>query len=360
MVVGPARRFLGWLLCMVYVRGGRYGVLNLTRDSQDRPTASDRRTGFDWLIFQALLTDRLRVAAYAADIAATVADRRVLEVGPGPAAVLTRLCLDAGAARVVSVEGDEWAAAAARRRLARSAGGGPADRWQVVTALSTELEPSVVGGEFDVLVCEAYDSIASRENVVETIADLRRRGFRFDRVISRGFETLVAPSAAPPPGGMTRVDRLALGWPGDRDRAAARMRAEPALVFADPAFVDGLRLAAPRRWQAADFEAPVGDGGPASPLAATETNLSFAVPDSGRYAGLVFHNRFLFHGHDIDTGRDRTTWGVMFVPLPLPAGTIGGPMTLVLRTDVPDPDQPSRFTLTVISPRGRSEPARYS
>ena len=57
-----------------------------------------------------MLRDQARIGAYRRDIFATVPGKRVLEIGPGPAAVLSRLCLAAGAASVISVEGDPWVA----------------------------------------------------------------------------------------------------------------------------------------------------------------------------------------------------------------------------------------------------------
>src|SRR5215217_4065739 len=121
---------------------------------------AERRTGFDWLLFQLMLSDQARFGAYRRDIVATVPGKRVLEIGPGPAAVLSRLCLDAGAASVISVEGDPWVSKHAERRLLRERQ--HAGRWRIVPALSTDLEDEDVDGDpqFDVLVLEVYDTIA--------------------------------------------------------------------------------------------------------------------------------------------------------------------------------------------------------
>ncbi len=336
------RRDLGRFLSKIYVYGGRYAAFDLTSDMERRPDAVARRTGFDWMTFQLLLSDRTRVQEYARDITATVAGRRVLEIGPGPAVVLTRLCLEAGATSVVSVEGDEWVADEARRVLAqvrRYRG-----RWQIVSKMSTELTAEDVGGDmaFAVLVCEAYGSIACAENVVETVADLRHRGFTFDSVISRGFETWVAPAAAPPVGHMTWLERFALGWgAGSAAQAQERLRSRCSLLYGDYALIDSLRLAPAQLWQAANFET----GGAAS----TYTPLAFTLREPGAYAGLLFHNRILFHDSVLDTGGTPTSWGVMFVPLALPSTAlrIRSRVTLLVHTQVADPTQPSSFALHV-------------
>ena len=114
-LLGPAQRAMGLWFSRRYVEGERYACYNQTADEERRKTAAERRTGFDWLLFQVMLSDQARIDAYRRDIAATVPGKRVLEVGPGPAAVLSRLCLDAGAASVLSVEGDPWVAEHAER-----------------------------------------------------------------------------------------------------------------------------------------------------------------------------------------------------------------------------------------------------
>src|SRR3712207_2163217 len=203
---------MGLWFARCYIEGGRYACYNESADERRRSTAAERRTGFDWLLFQLMLSDQARFGAYRRDVAATVPGKRVLEIGPGPAAVLSRLCLDAGAASLISVEGDLWVAEQAERRLLRERRYD--NRWRIVPTMSTDLVVDDVGGNahFDVLVLEVYDTIACREHVIETIADLRSRGFSFDAVISRGFETWAGPTAAPPARPLTRAERLMFGW----------------------------------------------------------------------------------------------------------------------------------------------------
>jgi len=337
-LLGPAQRGMGLWFSRRYIEGERYACYNQTADEKRRASAVERRTGFDWLLFQVMLSDRPRIDAYRRDIVTAVPRKRVLEVGPGPAAVLSRLCLDAGAASVVSVEGDPWVAGHAERRLLRERR--YAGRWRVIPKLSTDLTVEDVDGDphFDVLVLEAYDTIASQEHVVETVTDLRQRGFSFDAVISRGFETWVGPTSAPPAEPLTRAERVLLGWGASSvDRAQRQFRQRRSTLHGDLGLIEGLRLTQPKVWQTADFET--------TEPARTESVLSFDLSDPGSYDGFLFHNRFLFRKGVLDTSTTSTHWGVYFAPLPLPQATINDAGYVNLRTTVVDSSRPSSFTL---------------
>lgn len=106
-----------------------------------------------------MLSDQARIGAYRRDIVTSVPGKRVLEVGPGPRAVLSRMCLNAGAASVVSVEGDPWVAERAERCLRRERR--HAGRWRIVPTMSNDITVDDVDGDphFDVLVLEVYDTI---------------------------------------------------------------------------------------------------------------------------------------------------------------------------------------------------------
>jgi hypothetical protein len=335
-----------------YIAGGRYACYNETADERRRSTAAERRTGFDWLLFQLMLRDQARIDAYRRDIVVTVPGKRVLEIGPGPAAVLSRLCLEAGAASVISVEGDPWVAEQAERRLLRERQ--HAGRWRVVPALSTGLAVDDVDGDahFDVLVLEVYDTIACREHVVETVTDLRRRGFSFDAVISRGFETWAGPTAAPPARPLTRAERLLLGWgAGSVSRVEEQLRNQRSTLHGDLALIKNLRLASAKAWQTADFET--------TEAAHTEAVLTFDLADPHRYGGFVLHNRFLFRNGALDTSATATHWGVYFVPLPLPRDVISDARRVTLRTVVADPARPSSFTLQAEAAGTTSAPQSF-
>lgn len=299
-----------------------------------------------------MLSDRPRLDAYGRDIITTVPGKRVMEVGPGPTAVLSRLCLDAGAESVVSVEGDPWVAEMAEKRMMRERR--HAGRWRVISKLSSDLTVDDVGGDprFDVLVLEVYDTIAGQEHVVETVADLRRRGFSFDSVISHGFETWAGPATPPPAGPLTRIERMLLGWgAGSEANAERKLRQQRSVIHGDLDLVKGMRLAPPKVWQIADFETD-------SP-ARTEPTLSFETTDPDRYAGFLLHNRFFFHNDVLDTSATSTHWGVYFVPLPLPPEAINDAGYVILRTSVADPARPSSFTLRAETADATSAPQSF-
>ena len=252
--------------------------------------------------------ERARVRAYRHDIEATVRGKTVLEIGPGPTAVFTQIAAEAGAELVVAVEANAWVATEARRRVRRFG-----SRVVVLARHTDDLGAAELGGRrhFDVLVVESYHAIASQEGVVETLERLRGNGFSFTEVISRGFSTYVAPSAAPVSGPMTAVERWAMGWPAGRRRADAAMALRTSSLHGDMARIASCRLASPQLWQQADFESGIG--------LTTVTPLTFVVARAEDYAGLQFFNRFHFHHEDLDTGTTPTSWGVYFVPLPISA-----------------------------------------
>ena len=234
-----------------------------------------------------------------------------------------------------------------------------ADRWRIVRALSTDLAVDDVDGDphFDVLVLEVYDTIACREHVVETVTDLRRRGFSFDAVVSRGFETWVGPTAAPPARSMTRAERLLFGWgAGSVSRVAEQLRNQRSTLHGDHDLIADLRLASAKAWQTADFETTEA----VHPEAVhTEAALTFDLADPNRYGGFVLHNRFLFHNGVLDTSATSTHWGVYFVPLPLPRDVISEARRVTLRTVVADPARPSSFTLQAEAAGTTSAPQSF-
>ena len=272
--------------------------------------------------------------------------KTVLEIGPGPTAVFTRIAADAGAELVVAVEASAWVAAEARRRV-RSYG----SRVVVLTRHSDDLEAAELGGRrhFDVLVVESYHAIASQEGVVETLTRLRDKGFTFTEVISRGFSTYVAPSAAPVSAPMTAAERLAMGWPATSRRADVAMAQRTSSLHGDMSRIASRRLAPAQLWQQADFE--TGGG------LTTATSLTFDIDRAEDYAGVQFFNRFHFHHEDLDTGTTPTSWGVYFVPLPIP-GAGAGRASFTLSTRLPDPGRSATVELRAELDGLRSTPRR--
>lgn len=341
------QRLTGWYFDRVYVDAKRYGCYNQQPYLSEHTTAIDRSTAFDWTLYQVMLSDTARIAPYQHDIERTVPGRTVLEIGPGPTAVLTRLALDAGASKIISVEGSPWVAESATRRL-RRAGAGP-DRAKVIKKFSDDLDAVDTDGitHFDVLLLEAYHAIASQERVIETIATLRAHGFTFDQVISRGFTTHVAPARAPRAGAMTMIERLQMRWPAGVEAAAAAMRSRSSSLHGDVGVIESLRLADAQVWQDCDFER--------QDPARTTSELIFDVAELADYAGLLFWNEFWFHdGGVLDTLKTPTCWGVFYVPLPIDEAAGSGPLTLA--TEMIDPDQPSVVTLRASADERTSAP----
>jgi hypothetical protein len=343
---GPLQRALGWLFGRLYVRGGRYACYDQSRYLARHPTPAQRAVGFDWSLYQVMLGDRERVRAYRRDIEATVRGKTVLEIGPGPTAVFTRIAAESGAALVVSVEANAWVADEARRWVRRFA-----SRVEVLARHTDDLDPAEVAGRrhFDVLVVESYHAIAGQEGVVETLQRLRDNGFSFTQVISRGFSTQVAPSAPPDSARMTAAERWAMGWPAGRRRADVAMTGRVSSSHGDLTRIASRRLAPWQLWQQADFEAGA--------ESTTVTSLSFVVDRAEDYAGIQFSNRFHFHGEDLDTATTPTSWGVSFVPLPV-MGAASGPARFTLSTRLPDPGRSAAVELRAELAGLRSVPRR--
>jgi hypothetical protein len=197
----------------------------------------------------------------------------------------------------------------------------------------------MVGGDqhFDLLVCELYDTVGGSEQVVETISGLREHGFTFGAVVSRGFESWLAPVSAPTLDGLRSWERRLLGWRGRDDPARER-----SVLLGDPARVARMRLGAPRLWQSADFESP----DQVTHSTADELWFPFDGEDADRFAGVCVHNRFLFRNGALDTGTSVNNWGVAYLPLPLPAEAVRAAGGVSVRTALPDPRRPSVCVLT--------------
>jgi hypothetical protein len=116
--------------------------------------------------------------------------------------------------------------------------------------------------------------------------------------------------------------------------------------------VGGLRLAEPSLWQSGDLEADV--------LPTTVPEITFSLQQPTRFAGLLFHNRLLFHNSVLDTSEAATHWGMYFVPLRLPASALARDGNLTLRTHSIDPEEPSVFTLEGEAAGQRSERAVFA
>ncbi|WP_299818450.1 non-ribosomal peptide synthetase [uncultured Roseibium sp.] len=112
---------------------------------------------YDTLAYGAMAGDTRRNLSYRAAMARQVAGKVVLEIGPGAEAVLTRMCVEAGARKVYSVEIDPVTADKARARIQAA---GMQDRVEIITGdiMSVAL-PELA----DILVAEIVGSIGGSE-----------------------------------------------------------------------------------------------------------------------------------------------------------------------------------------------------
>ena len=292
-------------------------------------TRCDRRkSGCDLMTFATMTHDVLRMRSYERDIHASVKGKRVLEVGTGALAPLTQMCIAGGAREVLTVERSPWAADAASELLA------PHRHCRVVTGDATTLTVADAGGDgaFDVLVHEVYGCVAGAEGVIETCEALRRAGFSWDRVVSRGYDVLVAPCVLPPLDLLPPPLLSLCANPGGEDGLEIDLRAHNWSVHCSPA---QMLLAQPQVWQAADLEkgthstaatltfslpsATAASSGPSADSDADPTAELAVKYAAGRFAGFLFFSRFFFHCDEdtLDTLTQPTHWGSFFVRSPV-------------------------------------------
>lgn len=130
-------------------------------------------TSFPLLAYRGMREDAGRLQRFEDTITAQLAGAPrdslvVLEIGPGPYALLALMAVRAGARRVYAVEANPEAAVAARKCLRKHPLG---SRIVVLDGYSTDVElPEPV----DIVLGEILGSIASEEGVVATFRDARR------------------------------------------------------------------------------------------------------------------------------------------------------------------------------------------
>jgi len=112
---------------------------------------------YDTLAYGAMAGDKERNDSYRAAMKRQVVDKVVLEIGPGAEAVLTRMCVEAGARKVYSVEIDPVTADKARARI-RAAG--IEDRVEIITG---DIMTVTLPEPADILVAEIVGGIGGSE-----------------------------------------------------------------------------------------------------------------------------------------------------------------------------------------------------
>lgn len=153
---------------------------------------------YDDLVYSAMATDRSRNARYAEAFRRFLPGQTVVEVGPGPYAVLSRLAIAAGAKRVYAIEINPEIAERARQTLARH---GLEERVSVITGDAAEV---CLPEQVDWCISEIVGSIGGSEGAAAILNAVRRRLKSPQKMLPRRSETLIAglelPAVAIEPG----------------------------------------------------------------------------------------------------------------------------------------------------------------
>jgi non-ribosomal peptide synthase protein (TIGR01720 family) len=123
---------------------------------------------YDDIVYGAMARDEKRNRSYRAALERKVRGKVVLEIGPGSEAVLTRMCLDAGACKVYAIEISPDTAARARAKLQSL---GLADRAEVIHADIVDVTLPELA---DCCVSEIVGSIGGSEGAAMLINSARR------------------------------------------------------------------------------------------------------------------------------------------------------------------------------------------
>lgn len=132
---------------------------------------------WDSTAYQFMVKDQRRMDTYRRVISRSVKDKVVLEVGTGALAPLSRMCVEAGAAKVYAIEANPKAAEMARRGLARD---GLADKVEVIQGFSYDV---TLPERAEVLVHEVVGNMGKDEGMARIVHDAKRRLLRDDALI---------------------------------------------------------------------------------------------------------------------------------------------------------------------------------
>ena len=142
---------------------------------------------YDELAYHAMTTDERRNQSYRAALAAAVPGRVVLDVGTGPEALLARLCLEAGAARVYAIELLEDTFLKAQRRVREL---GLENRLHLIHGDATQVQLPELA---DVCVSEIVGALGGSEGATVILNSVRRLLKPDAAVIPARSRTLYAP-----------------------------------------------------------------------------------------------------------------------------------------------------------------------
>jgi amino acid adenylation domain-containing protein len=141
---------------------------------------------YDDVVYQAMATDNGRNARYKEGFRRYLPGATVMEVGPGPFAILSRLAIEAGATHVYAVEINPQVAERARRTIAEH---GLQDRISIIVGDATEVElPAVV----DWCISEIVGGIGGSEGAAAIINAVRPRLTNPENILPRASVTKIA------------------------------------------------------------------------------------------------------------------------------------------------------------------------
>ncbi|TRW90360.1 non-ribosomal peptide synthetase [Candidatus Methylobacter oryzae] len=145
-------------LCAYYTRAGKVELW---------PSIAEFYV-YDDIVYRSMATDHARNARYRAAFAKVLQGKTVVEIGPGPEAILSRLCLEAGAEKIYAIELLEETYRKAQQTLKRL---GLEDKIQLLhgNAMTVELPEQV-----DYCISEIVGGIGGSEGAAKIINSARR------------------------------------------------------------------------------------------------------------------------------------------------------------------------------------------
>ncbi|HLK61109.1 MAG TPA: condensation domain-containing protein, partial [Chthonomonadaceae bacterium] len=146
---------------------------------------------YDDLLYYAMTHDERRNQAYRVALERTVKDRVVVEIGPGKDAILSRLCIEAGARKVYTIELLEETYLKAKACLEEL---GLTDRIHLIHGDARQVELPELG---DVCVSEIVGGIGGSEGAALLINDVRRLLKPGGRMIPERSVTRIAGVSLP-------------------------------------------------------------------------------------------------------------------------------------------------------------------
>ncbi|HLZ89546.1 MAG TPA: AMP-binding protein, partial [Puia sp.] len=228
---------------------GRIAVRSEVRDRVELWPSVAEFFVYDGLLYRAMLQDHRRNRWYAEALSERVHDKVVVEIGPGPEAILSRLSIEAGARKVYAIELLEDAYRKAKRFVEEA---GLADRIMLIHGDAMKVELPELA---DVCISELVGPIGGSEGAAVILNNARRLLKQGGGMIPGRNLTRIAPVSLPDyfaarPGfsetGGVYVDKVFdyLGHPADirlrvRNFPHRYLLSEPG-VFEDLDFRQGL------------------------------------------------------------------------------------------------------------------------